>query len=318
MLVNFGLLNLADNTTLVAGAAGNMVAPDYFDSISFAGDGTYRFHAATKTARLATVAGGGAAQFRKTITAGQVVVEIEYHQMPWPTTAALRLVEIRNAGDTAVAGRLNLRTDGKVEFTDGGNAWRWEAASAVPTTEGWRVVLRLKKGTTTANGEVHVALYNTGDGKGTSTAANNRWDVTNQNVGTTDLNVLRAGFTSGGPGTEAIRNVQWKTDTFTEFGPVLAAAALVRTENRLIEVDYTGSTMSGTPVLTAVQQSGPVMAISVTGLIARVTDSLSRNAPAVIEFTLSNGTQTLSEEVEYKPIGMPATQRLVSAAGAWT
>lgn len=319
MLVDFGTLALPDGTPLVAGAAGNAVAPDYFDSLATAPDGTATFHLATKTARLATVAGGGAAQFRKVVSAQQVVVEIEFHPMPLPT-AGLRLIEIRGGSDTTTAGRVNLRPDGKVEFTDGTNTWRWQSSDPVPTGSGWRLYFALKRGTTTGNGEVHVAMYPTADGKAVTTDAGNRFDSTVQNVGTTDVAAIRAGFTSGGPGTLAVRNVQWGTQAdMAEFGPVLAAPVLIGTRRFIQEFDYSASTGSAPLTLDVAQIAGPTLpTITVNGLVAEFSDDPARSEAAVLEFTLTNGAAaSVSEEVVVLPIAGHASQDLLLVDGEW-
>lgn len=318
--VNYETLTLPDGTALTPGSTGNAVNPDFMDSYTTAPDGTVTFHASTKTARLYTAAGGGAAQPRKTINAGQVVTEITVYPGAHPGSTT-RLIEARNSADTAVAARLNLfyggvghADNGKIEYLNASNVRQWLSTNAVPTTgtTPWRALLSMKKGTTTSNGEVHAALF-TANGATTT----DRFDSTAQNVGTSDVAALRWGFTSGGPADLRVRNIQWGTQAdMAEFGPLSTATTIVRTSRIVREEDFSSSTGSNTTV-SATQLSGPsVGPITVTGKVAEWVDTTTRTLSVVIRYTVGTATT----DVTYPPLLRPSTQRLVSTGvgtGGW-
>lgn len=313
--VNYETLSLPDGTALTPGSGGNAVAPDYFDTYTTAPDGTVTFHAATKTARLLTVAGGGAAQPRKTFVADRVVVEPTFYGgQAWPGSST-RLIEVRNASDTSVMCRVNLLATGKVELQNAAGTPLWVSTASVPTNgTRYRVSLRGQKGTTTSNGILRCSLY---PDNGASTT--DSYAASNVNAGTSDVAAFRVGFSSGGPIDLRLLNVQWGNPAdLAEFGPLSTPTTVVRTSRIVREEDFSSSTGSNTTV-SAEQVAGPSVGTItiVNGEVAQWVDTTTRNASVTIRYTVGTAAPV---DVTYPPLLLPSTQRLVSTGvgtGVW-
>lgn len=314
-----GTLTLADNTTFVAGAAGNAVSPNFWTS-KLTSSGTIEFHDATNTWELATTSVGGAAQLRRTgLDTSILNIEAEFEGIGSnPSGGNIRLFEFRNLTDSTYVGKLSINTTGKLVYENAANATVFTSTNSIPTGAGWRVWAGVEKGTTTSNGKIRVKLYTASDGH--SATALETYTTDAGNTGTANIGGVYMGWGSGGTATLRYRYAEMNSTTLAEIGPY-TPSTLVADYSRSVRqvLDFSTTAGTGVQIDTVVQDSGPSISATIDNqnLLVWFTDSVGRTTPIVLTVSLSDSASNTDDVVVTVPSNVRRVGPLVKISGAW-
>lgn len=314
-----GTLTLPDNTTFVAGAAGNAVSPNFWTA-KLTWSGTIEFHDATNTWELATTSVGGAARLHRTgLDTAILNIEAEFEGIGSnPSGGNIRLFEFRNLTDSTYVGKLSINTTGKLVYENAANATVFTSTNSIPTGAGWRVWAGVEKGTTTSNGKIRVKLYTASDGHGATALETYTTDA--GNTGTGNIGGVYMGWGSGGTATLRYRYAEMNSTTLAEIGPYTPSTLTVDFSRYVKQViDFSTSTGTGVYIDSTSQTSGPSIstAIDNTNLLVTFADSAGRTSPIELDVTVMDGASNSETVSVTVPPNVRRVGPLVKISGAW-
>lgn len=198
-------------------------------------------------------------------------VEVEINAMPAPGGGEMRILEVRNYGNTASVVRVQVVTDGRVRVYNGAGTTLWTSTTTLPTGAGSRVHV----GGDVSAATLSVNIYTGSDGK-SNTAAESSGTLTSINWGgATNVGGLRFGsITSAADLTWDLRNVRIDDQTSAPLGALSASAPTVGNGVEVIGHNFTGAVTGGTSpyTLAGSQLTGTsVGTISISGLVGYFT-----------------------------------------------